>query len=777
MVKSFSVRFDAEERFDSDLNVAAFHLPPGDYTLRCQWNDAHPDVAHEGEWTGELVNEELEFTLTEAVTPPPTSDAAKTKEQVPITAWGQEVNGLQAGLCITNANDIHIGGKVKAVVKLRNVSNETISVTPVPLWMLFGPTKVVDFQDKPVRTTGGPYPLLGIKSKKMILKPGDAVDVYKTEIPVAELNQEVKVPEQVAERQIIHVEPGKYKVNCTGFVQEHSELSTGSAEFEVQAAMVRLEMKGTGADGKNVVLMSFEELQRDASTSTVRIKSVDGGGGSVGSPMFIVRGACEIAKARGATYFAKLKEWDGEDGTWMYLLGFSKNKDIRPLTNEHQLKIFAVSEYEFLFKDPAAADADKPQEKLAELESKIAALKMERVTLSESLAPTHTNIRKLDAEVEALEKARTAFVATNPQANADANIVKVPDDQYMKSGVPVDELAGEGVMWNDVQNGLSLGYRITGDEWRILGKDVKVELWVQNPGDKDVKFQDNMRADPEFGLRVKLKDAKGEDHNSNFWPDDRPPSGFHRLLPPGHALKVKEFTISLFLPENDFSHAKGHFFGINPGAYDFHCELELPGFFATGEGGKQITPAAGEWTGKLTTRGLNIEIIAPDAPAPQLGIESTQDGEQPIKTSPVTSKELNGIWYGATDRTGVVVRFIGRESRIKNSRGVVSGEWVVHVVDGSIVAALDFTDDPKAGVVRITAGMWDDKAKQPYTSSLGNIERGEDDTLYLTINDNPKEPMYLQAKRIPLTFIEDRDEIQRSDIEKMQARMQSLKPR
>jgi biopolymer transport protein ExbD len=335
------------------------------------------------------------------------------------------------------------------------------------------------------------------------------------------------------------------------------------------------------------------------------------------------------------------------------------------------------------------------------------------------------------------------------------------------------------------------------------------------------------------------------------------------------------------LPENDFSHAKGHFLGINPGAYNLQCELELPGFSATGEGGKQLTPAAGEWTGKLTTRGVNVEVIAPDAPAPKPPVESVvvaiskdgeisldrkkmpldelktlaarnakkwftiqadedvpyvkviaviealkasgvtqfsfatsrqeilsaepvekprtdstasksnnpddsappiqtqaeQDGEQPIKTVPVIGKELHGIWYGATDRTGVVVRFIGRESRIKNTRGVVSGEWVVHVVDGSIGATLEFTDDPKAGVVRITAGMWNDKAKEAFTMSLGTIERGEDDTLYLTINDNPKEPMYLQAKRIPLTFIEDRDEIQRSDIEKMQARMQSLKPR
>ena len=380
--------------------------------------------------------------------------------------------------------------------------------------------------------------------------------------------------------------------------------------------------------------------------------------------------------------------------------------------------------------------------------------------------------------------------------NADANIAKVPDDQYVKSGFPVDELAGEGVTWNDVQNGLSLGYRITGDEWRILGKEIKVALWVQNHGDKDVKFQDNMRLDPEFGLRVKLKDAKGEDHDSNFWQDDRPPFGLHRLLPPGHALKVKEFTISLFLPENDFSHAKGHFFGINPGTYNLHCELELPGIYATGEGGKQLTPAAGEWTGKLTTRGLNVEVTAPEAriesvqkpttdltvpksnipdvSAPPKQPEEEQNGQQPIKTIPVTSKELSGIWYGATDRTGVVVRFIGRESRIKDTQGTVSGKWVVHVVDGSVGSALEFTDDLKAGVVRITVGMWDGKTKQSYTSSLGSIEQGEDDTLYLTINDNPKEPMYLPTKRIPLTFIDERDEIQRSDVEKMQSLMQTL---
>jgi len=108
---------------------------------------------------------------------------------------------------------------------------------------------------------------------------------------------------------------------------------------------------------------------------------------------------------------------------------------------------------------------------------------------------------------------------------------------------------------------------------------------------------------------------------------------------------------------------------------------------------------------------------------------------------------------------------------------VVSGKWVVNVIDGSASSALDFTDDPKAGVVRITVGMWDDKTKEAFTLSLGSVERGEDETLYLTINDNSREPMYLPTKRIPLTFIEDRDEIQHSDVEKMQSMMRSLKPR
>jgi hypothetical protein len=34
--------------------------------------------------------------------------------------------------------------------------------------------------------------------------------------------------------------------------------------------------------------------------------------------------------ARGAAYFINLKEWEAEDGAWMYLIGFAPDKDVDP---------------------------------------------------------------------------------------------------------------------------------------------------------------------------------------------------------------------------------------------------------------------------------------------------------------------------------------------------------------------------------------------------------------------------------------------------------------
>ena len=52
-------------------------------------------------------------------------------------------------------------------------------------------------------------------------------------------------------------------------------------------------------------------------------------------------------------------------------------------------------------------------------------------------------------------------------------IVKFPDEEYAKDGFPLEELNGEGVMWNGEEDGCRLGYRITGDEWRISRQGIE----------------------------------------------------------------------------------------------------------------------------------------------------------------------------------------------------------------------------------------------------------------------------------------------------------------
>lgn len=121
--------------------------------------------------------------------------------------------------------------------------------------------------------------------------------------------------------------------------------------------LVRREVKEKTPDGRDVA-MTFVELRRDAKTSVATVKSV--GGGSVRSAMFVVRGAYDIARARGAAYFINLKEWEGEDGAWMILIGFAPDKNVdpktyfelkEPLPADKRLLFLSVAAYERIFKD------------------------------------------------------------------------------------------------------------------------------------------------------------------------------------------------------------------------------------------------------------------------------------------------------------------------------------------------------------------------------------------------------------------------------------------
>jgi hypothetical protein len=150
-------------------------------------------------------------------------------------AWGKEAGGLQAGLCISNANDIRIGGQAKMVVRLRNVSKETIKVSAWPLWTCY--PGVVDARGDRVRTTVAPSPLFEIIPASLTLKPGETIDAGKSDLLVAEPDQKVTVPNGVVDMCAIHVKPGLYKANCIGFVKEDHTLATGTVNFKVKPAI------------------------------------------------------------------------------------------------------------------------------------------------------------------------------------------------------------------------------------------------------------------------------------------------------------------------------------------------------------------------------------------------------------------------------------------------------------------------------------------------------------------------------------------------------------
>jgi hypothetical protein len=104
------------------------------------------------------------------------------------------------------------------------------------------------------------------------------------------------------------------------------------------------------------MMMTFEELTRDEKTSTVKVTRSSGT--SVPSAMFVLRGCYDIALARNAPYFINLKEWEAEDGSWMYLVGFSNDSSVdvarhfklsEPLAKTN--RFLAVKDYDLIFKN------------------------------------------------------------------------------------------------------------------------------------------------------------------------------------------------------------------------------------------------------------------------------------------------------------------------------------------------------------------------------------------------------------------------------------------
>lgn len=108
----------------------------------------------------------------------------------------------------------------------------------------------------------------------------------------------------------------------------------------------RREVNEKAAAGGKDLVMKLEELRRDAKTSEIKITHTSGA--SVPSSLFIMRGCYDIAKARQAAFFIKLKEWTAEDKTTHMLLGFSDDNKVDPQSYFDLKKALPAGEAEFM---------------------------------------------------------------------------------------------------------------------------------------------------------------------------------------------------------------------------------------------------------------------------------------------------------------------------------------------------------------------------------------------------------------------------------------------
>ncbi len=195
---------------------------------------------------------------------------------------------------------------------------------------------------------------------------------------------------------------------------------------------------------------------------------------------------------------------------------------------------------------------------------------------------------------------------------------RLPGDSYTQAGVPRDKLAEAdkkrlaSAPLGDVQeppenergNGpLVLGLRIAGDADWWIGGQVKGELTVRNTSDENVLFKRAPRSD--IGLSVVAIDPHGKEHQADFAQFDGGwPVLYPILLPPGHIMTVKEFTLQ--------------FDSRKDGSASYLGVLPLPtGDYTLKFRWHDARPEVAhedEWTGELTSVAHKFQLAAADEP-------------------------------------------------------------------------------------------------------------------------------------------------------------------
>jgi RNA polymerase sigma factor (sigma-70 family) len=178
----------------------------------------------------------------------PVAKPRQGQENGASIAWGQVVNGLQAGLALTGARASRTGETVRLKVKLRNVGKAPVTITYGILRE--SAPDVTDANGNPVFVQMPPIFAFIVIPTRQVVNPGETLTLYNPEVTLAE-RRAGPLPDVYTPT--IRVRVGKHRIGYTGMVQSHPTLATGTVELEVkerkQEAKADLE-NGRSADEK-----------------------------------------------------------------------------------------------------------------------------------------------------------------------------------------------------------------------------------------------------------------------------------------------------------------------------------------------------------------------------------------------------------------------------------------------------------------------------------------------------------------------------------------------
>jgi hypothetical protein len=264
--------------------------------------------------------------------PPPAAekDTPPKQEKEPLTAWGKEVDGLQAGLGFRPGQKrvYHLGESVSMVLRVRNVSKQNVSFQYLYKHFIGTPPTVIDGEGKPLRLPG--ITTFGVDvPQKVDLPAGKEIELYELKLTLrsASDRERDKLTDFDGRLSTLYG-VGKFQIQYQQLATPEidailGKLATGKLELEVKAdpppapAPKNDFPNGWGGGGGNDYEIRVDKTVCHAGKACGSIRSIKQTALWYGALTQAFDGAKYQGKRLRITAYVKSKDVENAAGLWM----------------------------------------------------------------------------------------------------------------------------------------------------------------------------------------------------------------------------------------------------------------------------------------------------------------------------------------------------------------------------------------------------------------------------------------------------------------------------